>query len=318
MEHPNQPDYEQSVANQMDQPSPKNMLWGLICALLTFLLAVICVLSIQIFKREAADFPQLPSQDQSDPDTPPLVDPDKQPAKDPATTDPTTPSDPVENPPEPESFLMKKTASTQTMDQRVGEMTTGIYSANAVLVDLADNTIVAESNGDKMIYPASMAVAIGEHLGLSHGEILRGVAAYVSTGSRMRRLRMKEERLVIDDCYNANPAAMQETLRILAKSKQRKLAILGDMAELGDLTPAAHRAVGELAAQLQLDEVVAIGPKSVDIAAGGGALVRHFLTIEEAMPTIHQLFTPGTTALVKASHSMGFEKIVKELEETYQ
>ena len=62
---------------------------------------------------------------------------------------------------------------------------------------------------------------------------------------------------------------------------------------------------------------MAIGPKSADIAAGGGELVRHFLTMEEAMPTIHALFTPGTTVLLKASHSMGFAKIAKELEETY-
>ena len=174
------------------------------------------------------------------------------------------------------------------------------------------------SPGDYMIYPASMAVVVAEHLGMPKEEIIRGVAAYVSTGSRMRRIRLAGERLVIDDCYNANPAAMHETLRILAKSPSRKLAVLGDMKELGDLTPAAHRAVGELAAQLQLDAVVAIGPYAADFAAAGGALVRHFMTIDEALPTIHQLFPPGTAVLVKASHSMGFERIVKELEETYQ
>ena len=111
---------------------------------------------------------------------------------------------------------------------------------------------------------------------------------------------------------------MGEALRILAKSRSRKLAILGDMGELGDLTPAAHRAAGELAAALGLDAVVAIGPKSADIAVGGGSVVQHFLTMEEALPTIHALFTPGTTALIKASHAMEFGKIVKELEETYQ
>ena len=174
------------------------------------------------------------------------------------------------------------------------------------------------SPGGYMIYPASMAVAIGEHLGMQKADIIAGVAAYVSTGSRMRRIRLAEDRLVIDDCYNANPQAMSEALRILAKSRNRKLAILGDMGELGDLTPAAHRAAGELAAQLQLDAVVAIGPKSADIAVGGGELVQHFLTIEEAMPTIHMLFAPGTTVLVKASHAMEFGKIVKELEETYK
>ena len=107
-------------------------------------------------------------------------------------------------------------------------------------------------------------------------------------------------------------------LRLRSSAAEHKLAILGDMGELGELTPAAHRAAGELAAQLQLDAVVAIGPKSADIAAGGGSVVRHFLTIEEAMPAIHALFVPGTTVMLKASHSMGFEKIAKELEETYQ
>ena len=174
------------------------------------------------------------------------------------------------------------------------------------------------SPGEYMIYPASMAVAIAEDLGLTHDEIVAGVAAYLTTGSRMRRVALREERLLVDDCYNANPQAMASALRILAGTAGHRLAILGDMGELGELSPAVHRAAGELAAQLQLDAVVAIGPKSADIAVGGGELVRHFLTMEEAMPTIHALCTPGTTVLLKASHSMGFAKIAKELEETYQ
>lgn len=173
------------------------------------------------------------------------------------------------------------------------------------------------SPGLYMIYSASMATAIGEYLGLSHQEIVDGVAAYVSTGSRMRRLRMKEERLVIDDCYNANPQAMAEALRILAKSHGQKLAILGDMGELGQLSESAHREIGRLSRELGLDHVVAIGPKSAAIADAAGDVCAHFDTIEEAMPTIHRLLTPGTTALVKASHAMEFGKIVKELEETY-
>ena len=174
------------------------------------------------------------------------------------------------------------------------------------------------SPGEYMIYPASMAVAIAEDLGMTHDEIVAGVAAYRTTGSRMRRVALREDRFLVDDCYNANPQAMASALRILAGTAGHRVAILGDMGELGELSPAAHRAAGELAAQLQLDAVVAIGPKSADIAVGGGELVRHFLTIEEAMPTIHALCTPGTTVLLKASHSMGFAKIAKELEETYQ
>lgn len=159
MEHPNPPHHEHHDVNKMDQPSPMNMLWGLILALLTFLLVVICVLSIRMISREA-DVPPLPSHEQNDPENPPLVDPDKQPTTDPGK-DPTTPpvGDPSQSgdtPVEPESFIIKKTSATQSMEQRSGEMTTGIYSKKGILVDLSDNTIVAESNADTKIYPASM------------------------------------------------------------------------------------------------------------------------------------------------------------------
>ena len=169
------------------------------------------------------------------------------------------------------------------------------------------------SPGRYMIYSVSMATAIAEELGMSEAEIVAGVANYLTTGSRMRRVKLREERLLVDDCYNANPQAMCSALQILSGTAGHKVAVLGDMGELGEVSVPAHREVGALAAQLPVDAVVAIGPKSADIAATAGEKAQHFLTIEEAMPVIRDLFTPGTTVLVKASHSMGFEDIVSEL-----
>lgn len=217
-------------------------------------------------------------------------------------------------------FDVVRCGKSEGCDVRVTEIVDrGIDGIDCTVTTKNDTYRVAiPSPGGYMIYPASMAVAIGEHLGLSHGEIVAGVADYVSTGSRMRRIRLREERLVVDDCYNANPQAMREALQILANSAAaKKLAVLGDMGELGELTAEAHRAVGKLTGELGLDAVVAIGPKSADIAATASGEVYHFLTIEEAMPTVHRLFTAGTAVLVKASHAMEFPKIVKELEETY-
>ena len=73
------------------------------------------------------------------------------------------------------------------------------------------------SPGAYMIYPAAMAIAIGEHLGLTKAEMLAGIAAYRPVGSRMHLVRCSNDRIIIDDCYNANPQAMAEALRILAQ-----------------------------------------------------------------------------------------------------
>ena len=170
------------------------------------------------------------------------------------------------------------------------------------------------SPGDYMIYPASMAVAIGERLGLTAQQIREGVARYVSTGSRMRRIRLPEERLIIDDCYNANPQAMAAALTILADTDcRRRVAVMGDMGELGRLSSDAHREAGVLAARLGLDQVIAIGEKARLMAQGAGNIALHFDTVEQAMPAVQEALTPGTAMLVKASHAMEFHRIVEAL-----
>ena len=169
--------------------------------------------------------------------------------------------------------------------------------------------------GAYMIYPAAMAVAIGEWLGLSREEICRGVAAYRPTGSRMHLIRGPEGRLIIDDCYNANPQAMAEALRLLAVTdRSRRVAVLGDMGELGELTESAHREMGRLVTELKLDGVIAIGPKAAAIAQTAQGNVWHFLSIEEALPTLRAQYQADTALLVKASHAMEFYKIVEELQ----
>ena len=172
--------------------------------------------------------------------------------------------------------------------------------------------------GEHMAYAASIAVAVGEVLGLSKEEIIRGVAAYAPIGSRMHILRLSDGRVLLDDCYNANPQSVSAALEVLARTEcERRVAVLGDMGELGDLTEQAHFNAGALAAMLGIDFVVAIGSKAVKIADGaamGGAEVLHFATREEAMPTLREQLQPHTTMLIKASHAMHFEEIVKELQ----
>ena len=173
--------------------------------------------------------------------------------------------------------------------------------------------LTTSAPGRYMIYPMAMAAAIGRRLGLTGEEIAAGVAAYTTVGSRMHLIRLPGERLVIDDCYNANPQSMAEGLRMLAASPARnRVAVLGDMGELGQLTAQAHRDMGALTRRLGLTAVV-VGEK-MHALTETDPQAQWFATVEEAMPAIRQLFTPGTAVLVKASHAMHFERIVKELE----
>ena len=171
-----------------------------------------------------------------------------------------------------------------------------------------------DSPGRYMIYPMAMAAVIGQHLGLSAEDIRQGVKDYAPVGSRMRLSRCSGDRLIIDDCYNANPQAMAEALTMLSTSRySRRIAVVGDMGELGELTEKAHRDTGVLTKELDLTAVVAIGVKMKALTDGNRDAL-WFPDVKSAMDTVKELFTPHTAMLVKASHAMQFEHIVEELE----
>ena len=166
--------------------------------------------------------------------------------------------------------------------------------------------------GRHMVYCAAMAAAIGEYLGETKEEIERGVASYEPAGSRMHVIALSENRRLLDDCYNAGPQSMAASLRVLAASSGKKAAVIGDMAEIGDLTERAHREIGALTKELGIDTVIAIGARAKYFTEGNGS-AQWFQSAEEAMGAIKAAFTAETAMLVKASHSMHFEKIVEEL-----
>ena len=179
-----------------------------------------------------------------------------------------------------------------------------------------------DAPGEHMAHAAAIAVAVGEALGVESEGIVRGVAAYVPAGSRMRVIRLPEGRIVLDDCYNASPQSVTAALEILAKttSCKRTMAVLGDMGELGELTNQAHYNVGALAAMLGIDCMVAVGAKASRIADGtemNGGEVLYFKTVDEALGTVLDQLKPGTAMLVKASHAMHFSTLVDQLRGLY-
>ena len=166
--------------------------------------------------------------------------------------------------------------------------------------------------GEHLVYAILAAAAVGLALGMTPEEIAAGAADYVPLGSRGRLLNT-EHLTVIDDCYNANPTSTASALRSLAARPGRRVAILGDMRELGARSGELHREIGALARSLGLDLVLTCGTEAAAIAQGAGDLGRHYadkLMLRASLP--YQL-RPGDTVLVKASRGAAFEELVEVL-----
>ena len=177
--------------------------------------------------------------------------------------------------------------------------------------------------GDHMIYNALAGVAVGYALGMNNDEIARGIEKLVPIAGRNNLIEAKHY-TIIDDCYNANPASMKSSLDVLAYADTRKVAILGDMGELGADELAMHREVGAYAAFKNTDVLVCIGALSKDMAEAAKETVLateknmkvfHFDTKEDFYQNMGQILNENDTILVKASHFMEFPEIVKKLSE---
>ena len=164
--------------------------------------------------------------------------------------------------------------------------------------------------GSYMVSNALAAVAVGKLLGLSDEELKNGVETYKTVGSRANVINTGKIR-IIDDCYNANPTSVKASLETLVNFNGRTVAIIGDMKELGTDELALHFDTGAYAKQIGVDVVLSAGPLAKELAKG--AQGKWFETKEELISALPEIIKNGDTVLVKASHSMQFEKIVEFL-----
>ena len=170
--------------------------------------------------------------------------------------------------------------------------------------------------GSHMIYPTLMAAAAAEALGMAPDEIVRGIGAFLPTKMRMNIIRCKGDIVILNDAYNANPQSMRAAAAVLgdAGQKRHKVAVVGDMKELGAGSEQFHRAVGGYFAQAGADRLIAVGDLARFMAQGakdaGLEQADYFPTLDEAKNALSREVRAGATILVKASRSMAFEKIV--------
>lgn len=170
------------------------------------------------------------------------------------------------------------------------------------------------------VYNACAAACVGRIMGLTNEEICQGIAHAKTIAGRTNLITLGEV-LVIDDCYNANPVSMKASLDVLAQADGRKIAVLGDMGELGENEREMHYDVGKYAANTGVDILFCCGTLSEELAKGaqrGHTKVMYFADREKLTQTLINFVEAGDTVLVKASHFMEFPKIVKVLEEALE
>jgi len=171
--------------------------------------------------------------------------------------------------------------------------------------------------GGMFLSNALAAAAVGHVLHLSLEDVKQGLERFQPMPGRMERISMRGA-TIINDAYNANPVSLESSLRVLASVQNgtRKIAVLGDMLELGEQAAAYHRQAGYCAAQLGINYLFLYGNFAAAVAEGArsGALeerhVRVFATKEALAEHLEQTMKHGDWILVKGSRAMGMEDII--------
>lgn len=172
-------------------------------------------------------------------------------------------------------------------------------------------------SGIHAVKDALAAYTLATRLGLDPGTCASALSEYAPSGMR-QRFRTVRGITVIEDCYNANPDSMEASLKTLADLPCNgiKIAVLGDMLELGDISDDAHRKTGVLAGTLGLDILLCCGEKmklAAETAAEAGvSCVRHFEDKMEIADYLRECAHAGDMVLFKASRGMALEDIMEK------
>jgi UDP-N-acetylmuramoyl-tripeptide--D-alanyl-D-alanine ligase len=175
--------------------------------------------------------------------------------------------------------------------------------------------------GRHNVYNALAASAVASELGLNADQIRIGLSNCKLSSMRMEVFSTIDNVLILNDAYNANPTAMQAALATLmdVKTEGRRVAVLGDMLELGRLAVEAHKSIGEVVASLGVEFLIAVGAESqvmAESAVRSGMIPKTVITCADAdaaAQVLKQLIEPGDIVLVKASRAVGLEAVVKAL-----
>ena len=196
----------------------------------------------------------------------------------------------------------------------------------SVPVGLAFNVIRGNNNtlvqvpgavGSHLVYPILAAIATGMELGVTMLQAVEALSLHETPPGRLHLVKGFNDSTILDDTYNSSPIAVEAALKTLGQIETigKKIAVLGDMMELGSHTAVAHKKIGELAAEI-VDVLITVGVRSkftFETARGKGldsSKVIHFDSSREVGEFLKNIIAPGDLILVKGSQSMRMERAV--------
>lgn len=228
-------------------------------------------------------------------------------------------------------FLRKRYNDLKTINYSIKQSAT-IYARNIQLHGLIGSTfqvqlpqvegeIQVPVPGLHNVYNTLAALGVGWLLGLHLEEMAAGLADIQLSSMRLEIKNGYRETTLINDTYNANPDSMRSALEVLSiAGGKRKVAILGDMYELGDYTEAGHLEVGKEVAKKEISLLVTVGKLAEGIAKGARKAgladerVKAVWDKESAIKIVKEYLEPGDVVLVKGSRGMRMEDIIKFLQ----
>lgn len=177
------------------------------------------------------------------------------------------------------------------------------------------NEIIVPVGGEHFVLNSLCAIAVGRYFNMNYDEIIKGIANLDLTGKRMEILKANCGATIINDTYNANYDSMKAAIEYLKAVKdKRKIAILGDMLELGEYSKSLHENVGKCIDNI--DILITVGKESEYIAEKASAkLILKYDNNQDAINKIKELINKDDIILVKASNGMKFIDIVNTIKE---
>lgn len=180
-----------------------------------------------------------------------------------------------------------------------------------------EGVIEVPVGGEAFVYNSLAAISVGKTLGISMDQIKQGILKFELTKMRLDVQKSSKEYTIINDCYNANYDSMKSALQYLNRTPgNRKIAVLGDMLELGDFSKKLHEGVGNAVVENKVDILITVGKESKNIAKI--AMENNVETYEytdnnSAISKLKEILNSEDVVLVKASNSMNFKEIVSAI-----